>query len=45
MNKHFTEQMGDFVACPWSEGQGGDMDGEHIDIFTQALTTLVGGAT
>jgi hypothetical protein len=27
MNKHFTEQMADFVACPWSEGQGGDLDG------------------
>jgi hypothetical protein len=27
MKKHFTEQMADFVACPWSEGQGGDLDG------------------
>jgi hypothetical protein len=25
--KHFTEQMTDFVACPWSEGQGGNSDG------------------
>jgi hypothetical protein len=24
---HFKEQMADFVACPWSEGQGGDLDG------------------
>jgi hypothetical protein len=42
MKKHFTEQMADFVACPWSEGQGGDFDGEHSDILTRALTTLVG---
>jgi hypothetical protein len=27
MKKHFTEQMANFVACPWSEGQGGDLDG------------------
>jgi hypothetical protein len=42
MKKHFTEQMADFVTCPWSEGRGGDLDGEHTDIFTHALTTLVG---
>jgi hypothetical protein len=23
MKKHFTEQMADFVACPYSEGRGG----------------------
>jgi hypothetical protein len=23
MKKHFTEQRADFMACPWSEGQGG----------------------
>jgi hypothetical protein len=40
--KHFTEQMADFVACLWSEGQGGDLDGEHSDILICALTTLVG---
>jgi hypothetical protein len=34
--------MSDFVACPWSEGQGGDLDGEHSDLLTHALTTLVG---
>jgi hypothetical protein len=33
--------MADFVACPWSEGQGGDLDGENSDILTHALTTLV----
>jgi hypothetical protein len=27
MKKHFIEQMTYFVACPWSEGQGGDLDG------------------
>jgi hypothetical protein len=27
MKKHFTEQMIDLVACPWSEGQVGDLDG------------------
>jgi hypothetical protein len=42
MKKHFTEQMAEFVECPWSEGQGGDLDGEHSDILTHALTTLVG---
>jgi hypothetical protein len=26
MKKHFTEQMVDFVAFPWSDGQGGDLD-------------------
>jgi hypothetical protein len=40
--KHFTEQMADFVACPWSEGQVGDLDGEHIDLLTNALTALLG---
>jgi hypothetical protein len=29
MKKHFTEQMAEFEACPWSEGQGGDLDGER----------------
>jgi hypothetical protein len=42
MKKHFTEQMSDFVACPWSEIQGGDFDGEHSDLLTHALSTLVG---
>jgi hypothetical protein len=42
MKKHFTEQMADFVACPWSEGQGVDLDGEHSYLLTHALTTLVG---
>jgi hypothetical protein len=42
MKKHFTEQMAEFVACPWSEGQGGDLDGEYNDILTHSLTTLVG---
>jgi hypothetical protein len=41
MKKHFTEQMSDFVACPWSDGQGGDLDGEHSDLLTHALATLV----
>jgi hypothetical protein len=27
MKKHFTEQMADFVASLWSEGQGSDLDG------------------
>jgi hypothetical protein len=35
--------MADFVACSWSEGQEGDLDGEQSDILTHALTTLVGG--
>jgi hypothetical protein len=41
---HFflTEQLADFASCPWSEGHGGDLDGEHSDILTHALTTLVG---
>jgi hypothetical protein len=30
------------VAGPWSEGQGGDLDGEHSDLLTHSLTTLVG---
>jgi hypothetical protein len=34
--------MADFVACPWSEGQGGGLEGEHSDLLTHALTTLVG---
>jgi hypothetical protein len=34
--------MADFVACPWSEGQGGDLDGEHSELLTHALTTIVG---
>jgi hypothetical protein len=42
MKKHFTEQMADVVACTWSEGQGGDLDGEHSDFLTRALTTLLG---
>jgi hypothetical protein len=42
MKKHFTEQMADFVACTWSEVQGGDLDGEHSDLLTHALITLVG---
>jgi hypothetical protein len=42
MKKHFTEQMEDFVACPWLEGQSGDLDGEHSNILTHALATLVG---
>jgi hypothetical protein len=27
MKKHFTDQMAYFLACPWLEGQGGDLDG------------------
>jgi hypothetical protein len=42
MKKHFTEHMADFVACPWSEGQVGDLDGEYSDLLTHALATLVG---
>jgi hypothetical protein len=42
MKKHVTGQMADFVACPWSEGQGGDLDGEHSDLRTHDITTLVG---
>jgi hypothetical protein len=41
MKKHFTEQMEDFLTCPWSEVQGGDLDGEHSDLPTHALATLV----
>jgi hypothetical protein len=41
MKKHFTEHMADFVACHWSESQGGDLDGEHSNILTHDLTTLV----
>jgi hypothetical protein len=39
--KHFTEHMMDFVAYPWLEVQGGDLDGEHSEILTHALTALV----
>jgi hypothetical protein len=42
MKKHFTEQMADFVACPLTEGQGVDLDGEHSGPLTHSLTTLVG---
>jgi hypothetical protein len=42
MKKHFTEQMTDFVVCPWSAGQGGDLYGEHSDLLTLAIATLVG---
>jgi hypothetical protein len=42
MKKHFTEHMADLVACPWSEGQGGDLDEEHSDLLTHSLTTLLG---
>jgi hypothetical protein len=42
MKKHFTEQMAEFVVCPWSEGHGGDLDGEHSDLLTHALVTLLG---
>jgi hypothetical protein len=42
MKKHFAEQMAYFVACPWSEGKGGELDGERSEILTHALTTLVG---
>jgi hypothetical protein len=42
MKKHFTEHMADFVAFPWSEGQGDDLDGEHSDLLNHALTNLVG---
>jgi hypothetical protein len=41
MKKHFTEQMADFVARPWSEIQEGDLDGDHSDILTHAPVTLV----
>jgi oligoendopeptidase F len=41
MKKQFTYQMADFVTCPWSEDQGGDLDGEHSDLFNHALTTLL----
>jgi hypothetical protein len=42
MKKHFTEHMADYMACPWSEGQGGDLDGEHSDLLAHVLTTLIG---
>jgi hypothetical protein len=42
IQKHFTEQRAEFVACPWSEVQGGDLDGEHSNLLTHALVTLVG---
>jgi hypothetical protein len=41
MKKHFTEQMADFMACPWLEVQGGDLDSERSDLLTHSLTTLV----
>jgi hypothetical protein len=28
LKNHVTEQLSDFVACPWSEDQGGDLDGD-----------------
>jgi hypothetical protein len=28
------------VSCPWSEGQGGYLDGEHINFLTHVLATL-----
>jgi hypothetical protein len=34
--------MADLVACLWSEGQGGDLDGKHRDVLTHSITTLVG---
>jgi hypothetical protein len=34
--------MAYFVACPWSEGQGGNLDGGHSDLLAHSLTTLVG---
>jgi hypothetical protein len=40
--KHLTEHMPDVVACPWSEGQGGDLDGKHSALLTHALITFVG---
>jgi hypothetical protein len=42
LKNHFTEQLADFVSCPWYEGRGGDLDGEHRDLPTHALTNLVG---
>jgi hypothetical protein len=42
MKKHLTEQMADCVACPWSEVHVGDLYGEHSDILTHSLATLVG---
>jgi hypothetical protein len=42
MKKHFTEHMEAFVTCPWSEGKGEDLDGEHSDLLTHAITTLMG---
>jgi hypothetical protein len=42
MKKHFTEHMAYCVACPCSEGQGVNLDGEHSDLLTHALATLVG---
>jgi hypothetical protein len=34
--------MADFVACPWSYGQGGDLDGDHSGLLTHAFTTIMG---
>jgi hypothetical protein len=42
MKKHVTEKIADFVACPWSENQRGELDGEHSDLLNHALTNLVG---
>jgi hypothetical protein len=42
MKEHFTEQMEDFVSFPCLEFQVVDLDGEHSDILTHAITTLVG---
>jgi hypothetical protein len=42
MKKHFTEQIADFAACPCSEGQGSDLDGEQSDILTHAIINLAG---
>jgi hypothetical protein len=42
MKKHFTYQMADCVIFHWSEVHVGALDGEHSDILTHALATLVG---
>jgi hypothetical protein len=34
--------MAYFMACPWSDGQGGDLGGEHSYILSHTLTKLVG---
>jgi hypothetical protein len=33
--------MAEFVACPWLEVQGGDLDVEHSGILTHDIATLV----